>query len=241
MEIPEAEMMEEKNTGKICVSVAARSMDEALELARQNQENADVIEIRLDTIDSPAVAPFIQVLKKPLIFTNRPKWEGGFFEGDEEQRMELLLEAIASGAAYVDIEMKAIDDLRAKILQEAKKTKTKVIVSWHDFKTTASSNGLATIFQEQYRSGANIGKIVTMAREFKDVLRILRLQNLSEEMGFPLIAFAMGRKGLISRIATLEMNGFMTYAAPDNGQATAPGQFPVSSMRRIMKEFENAD
>ncbi|RRT45252.1 hypothetical protein B296_00055250 [Ensete ventricosum] len=36
----------------------------------------------------------------------RPKWEGGEYEGDDEQRLEALRLAMELGADYVDVELK---------------------------------------------------------------------------------------------------------------------------------------
>jgi 3-dehydroquinate dehydratase-1/3-dehydroquinate dehydratase/shikimate dehydrogenase len=94
--------------------------------------------------------------------------------------------------------------------------------------------------QEQYRSNASIGKIVTMAQTFQDVLRVLDLQAEAAEIGLPLIAFCMGPVGVISRVATLGLGGFMTYAAADGNLGTAPGQLTISSLRAIAKELADA-
>jgi 3-dehydroquinate dehydratase-1/3-dehydroquinate dehydratase/shikimate dehydrogenase len=224
--------------GKICVSIAESDSERALEVAAGAAEQAAVLEIRLDALARPAVAPFVEQLDVPLLFTCRPIWEGGGFTGTEEERFALLEEAVRLGATYVDVELRADEELRQPLLVLARKHQVKTIVSWHDFKTTASAQGLRSIFEAQYRSGADIGKIVTMARNFQDVLRVLALQEIAAEMGFPLCAFCMGRSGMISRIATLELGGFMTYAAPDHGPATAPGQLPVTALRKALECFD---
>ena len=127
------------------------------------------------------------------------------------------------------------------IITAAREKQVKSIVSWHDFKGTPSAQALESIFQEQYRSGADVGKIVTMARNFQDVLRVLNLQEIAAEMGFPLCAFCMGKPGMISRVATLELGGYMTYAAPDGAGATAPGQLPFSEVRKVREFFHGQD
>lgn len=223
---------------KICVSVAESAVDRALAVATAAAVPAAVVEIRLDALDQPVVAPFVDKINVPLLFACRPTWEGGNFSGSEEERFVLLEEAIKGGAAYVDIELRADEKLRRHLLTLASEHQVKVIISWHDFKTTASPQALQSILQEQYRSGADIGKIVTTARNFQDVLRVLTLQETASEMGFPLCAFCMGRVGMISRIATLELGGFMTYAAPDDGPATAPGQLPVAALLRAVECFD---
>jgi 3-dehydroquinate dehydratase len=44
----------------------------------------------------------------------------------------------------------------------------------------------------------------------------------------------MGEEGKLSRITTLLLGGFMTYAALDEQQATAPGQLPVLQLKEAM-------
>lgn len=201
---------------------------------------ADVLEIRLDSMSQPAVSPFIGTIATPLLFTNRAGWEGGNFSGSEESRLGLLHEAIDAGAAYVDIELKTDPSLRDPLISAARQRGVKSIVSWHNFTTTPSPQALRTILQEQYRSNGTIGKIVTMAQDFQDVLRVLDLQTEAAEMGLPLIAFCMGGAGVISRVATLGLGGYMTYASADGTSGTASGQLAISSLRIIAKELAHA-
>lgn len=223
--------------GKICVSIFENDPDKALEAATKAEQAADVVEIRLDAMENPTPSYFLSRLKGEVLVTCRPEWEGGAFKGSEEDRLAILLDGVNSGAAFVDIELKAEKTIRQGVISGAKDKGVRSIVSWHDFNTTASAGALATIFQEQSRTGADIGKIVTTARDFLDVLRVLGLQELARDTGFPLCAFCMGRAGMISRVATLEMGGYMSYAAADDGPAAAPGQLPISTMRMIMEAF----
>ncbi len=232
-------MGKEKSAG-ICVAVSGGTVDEALKRAQAAQAAADVIEIRLDGMEKAAVKPFIEALEVPLLFTNRAPWEGGKGPDDEETRLALLYDAVISGAAYIDLELKTGDEARQRLIKAAR-GKCETIISWHNFSTTPSAQGLRQILQEQYRTSAAIGKIVTMAHDFTDVLRVLDLQREARELGFPLIAFCMGRVGAVSRAATLKMGGFMTYAAVDGEAGTAPGQLAVSSLRHILRELDNVD
>ena len=68
-------------------------------------------------------------------------------------------------------------------------------------------------------------------------ISILNLQANAAENNFPLIAFCMGTIGRISRLATTKLGGYMTYAAPDGGDETAPGQIKVSVMRAMLKSL----
>lgn len=226
---------------RLCVAISGATSAEILAQARSAADLADVLEIRLDAMVEPTIDPFIGQLATPLLFTNRAVWEGGKFSGPEEARLKLLHEAVAAGAAFVDIELKTAPGLRDPLIHEAKARGTQTIVSWHNFTTTPSTPALRTILQEQYRTGATIGKIITMAHTIDDALRVLALQVEAAEIGLPLIAFCMGRAGVISRVATLGLGGFMTYAAADGSQGTAPGQLTISSLLAITRELAHAD
>ncbi len=76
------------NNGKICVSVCAANANEMLEQIRRAEKSADVIEVRLDCIESKQIFKAFAFLgsKKPLLLTYRPKEQGGKIEADLFQR-----------------------------------------------------------------------------------------------------------------------------------------------------------
>ena len=127
-----------------------------------------------------------------MLVTNRPTWEGGQFSGSEEERIDLLCRALQWGARYVDIELMAAPDSRARILQEAKMFRRPGDCFHHDFQGTPTAEQLRTTLQQMIDSGADIGKIVTTAASPADTLRILSLQEEAMAARFPLSAFAMG-------------------------------------------------
>ena len=75
--------------------------------ALQVGDLADLLEIRLDYMTVPEPEKCCSLLRRPLLFTNRPTWEGGNFAGTEEERIAPLLEAVRLRAAYVDLELRA--------------------------------------------------------------------------------------------------------------------------------------
>lgn len=235
-----------KTPGLLCVAIAADSsaadpQGEVAAAAIEAEAYADVIEIRLDSIINPVIDKLVRGIQTPLLFTNRPAWEGGSYRGNEETRISILLEALQLGAAYVDVEMKTSRNQRQRIIHAAKDIAAHTIVSWHNFEETPADDDLEKVFRMQYESGADIGKIVTMAHSSGDVLRVLDLFHLAAENSFPLIAFCMGKIGVISRVATLGLGGYMTYGAPDSGRLTAPGQIKASALRDILRLMRTAN
>lgn len=231
-----------RSPGGICVSIAGETVSQALEFARLSANLADVLEIRLDLLSNPEITPFMDNLAVPLLFTNRPEWEGGFFKGPETARVDLLIEAVRQGCSLIDLELRTAPALRGELLDVLlQHPQTGLILSWHDFTATPSADVLAEILRQQQESGAHIGKIVTTANSYVDVVRILDLQVIAAQNNFPLIAFCMGPVGKISRLATTKLGGYMTYAAPDNGRQTASGQIPVSVLRDLLARLDYAD
>jgi 3-dehydroquinate dehydratase I len=226
--------------GRICVAVAAPDTDSALATARPIRHEVDVAEIRIDAMREVNLARLNQQAGLPLLITNRPVWEGGACRTSEEERLHPLLEAVAQEAAYIDLELKTALPLRQRLLKKISGSPTKLIISSHDFEQTPDASRLAQTLLLQRQSGAHIGKIVTMAHDHLDVLRVLNLQCEAKELGFPLIAFCMGEQGKLSRIITLLLGGYMTYAAPDEQQATAPGQLSVRGLKAALEALAGA-
>src|SRR5205823_5735355 len=111
----------------LCVTVTA---DTTAELRRRRDAvaDADLIELRLDTVRDPCAAAALAERRRPVIVTCRPTWEGGCFEGSEEERKRILSSALSLGAEYIDVEWRAgFDDLIAQTGGR------RIVLSTHDF------------------------------------------------------------------------------------------------------------
>ncbi|WP_339136265.1 MAG: type I 3-dehydroquinate dehydratase [Candidatus Electrothrix sp. GW3-4] len=226
--------------GKICVSLAGVDVAALVEQAHQVAGRADVIEVRLDSMQHPDGAGCCAALDGPLLFTNRASWEGGAFAGSEEQRIEPLLEAVRQHVAYVDWELRADQTLRNRLLAAMADRPTRMVLSWHNFTDTPPQAELEAVLAQMMESGAHIGqagkivgKIVTTAHNPEDALRVLRLQGQAQAAGFPLSCFCMGAPGRITRLATLYLGGYMTYACLNEVQTTAPGQLSLDRLHKL--------
>jgi 3-dehydroquinate dehydratase I len=228
-------------SGLLCVSVTADDAAGVLSMVMPVAPLVDVVEIRLDGMRDPGLEACIAKLPCPVLVTNRPVWEGGQFDGSEQDRIEVLCTAIRSGARYVDIELRTGTDLLTQVRNEAKQHGARIILSSHDFTGTPPLAALRETLHLMIASGADIGKIVTTATNPEEALRILSLQQEALASAFPLSAFAMGAAGRISRFATLYLGGFMTYAALTSRQATAPGQLSLKELHALIALFESCE
>ena len=117
----------------VCAPVTETSIDAAVQVS--NSAETDLVELRLDFLGDCDGLAAIRRIKKPVIVTCMPKWEGGRFAGTEEERIAILKE-VCRYAEYVSVELKTNKILRESIIREARKNKVKVIVSHHDFDKT---------------------------------------------------------------------------------------------------------
>ncbi len=224
--------------GRICVSIGVDNEAVAREAITPVLPLVDVIELRLDCMRDPRVDRFIAGMEKPVLVTNRPDWEGGQWTASEQERADLLCRALDWGARYVDIELLAAPEIRAQVLDRAATAGAKVIISSHDFQSTPNQEVLEDRLAQMMTTGADIAKIVVTAHGPEESLRILALQEKAMAAHFPLCAFAMGSAGAISRLATLYLGGFMTYAALTPEGATAPGQLSVQELHAMLPILE---
>lgn len=220
----------------ICVSISAPTMSSMLAAIKKGQKVADVMELRLDGLKHPQMSRLLEAVRpKKIVVTNRSAREGGLFRGREEERIDSLAEALALGADYIDIEWQTAARAKKRLLSQ--KGKGKVIFSYHHFTRTPAKRSLLKVLRSMRAEGADIGKIVTMATSPDDNITLLSLLGWARREGFPLIAFCMGEIGKISRLATLALGGYMTYASLKPGQETAPGQISAAALRQITRQM----
>jgi len=220
----------------ICTSIVPETNEEALCLLARALPEADLVELRIDRIGEPDLPLLLRAGKERLLVTNRRRDEGGFFASCENRRMELLREAVDLGARYVDIEARtgeaAVSRLGKAI--RAKKGKTRLIVSHHDFKGTPSRQTLVKRLRACRSLGADVVKIVTLAQTAEDNLRVLEIIPQALAMGQDIIAFCMGERGHLSRVAAPLLGSCMSYASLEDGAESAPGQLTAGEMKTIL-------
>ncbi len=223
----------------ICVSVMARNRRDGLRKIARAFDVADWVELRMDRLKAPDLPSLIGAKKGKLIVTNRRKKEGGFFEGDERERVDLLIKAVALGADCVDIEVgtakRLIDGLFTAVA--AGGGITEVMVSHHDFRGTPAWNLLRGRLDACRALGADVVKIVTFANSIEDNLRLLQLIPEARRKGQKIIAFCMGPKGRVSRIMAPVFGSALSYASLRRGAETAPGQLTVFEMREALRSI----
>jgi 3-dehydroquinate dehydratase/shikimate dehydrogenase len=204
---------------KLCVTVTADTTAE-LRARRDLVLDADLVELRLDTVKDPSVAGALAGRRKPVIVTCRARSEGGHFTGSEEERCAILKDALAKGAEYVDVEW---NSTAASLLGET--GGRRLILSSHDFQ--GMPGDLRALSQAMLSSGAEVVKIAATAQRLSDCLT---LREIGRNTRVPVALIAMGDAGIPSRVLASWMGSCWTYA----GDGVAPGQL---SHHRMLDEF----
>ncbi|MDR0385782.1 MAG: type I 3-dehydroquinate dehydratase [Prevotellaceae bacterium] len=210
----------------ICVSIGEQVYSRILAAL----EKVNFAEIRLDV--SRITIPEIESVfssGKPLVATCRE----GFYSNSE--RMERLVAAMRAGAAFVDVETESDENFRKTIAHQARLNNCKLIVSYHNFYETPSLTEMRSTVDSCRKQGADIVKLVTTAKNNSDAARVLSLYDKCRNVD--LIAFAMGKAGLITRAACVFLGATWTYAAIADDKPLADGQISADKIRNVMNNL----
>src|SRR5581483_7384679 len=197
-------------------TVTGRTMAELI-AARDAATRADMVELRLDGVEDVNVRGALAGRRLPVIVTCRASWEGGHFDGSEECRKAILLEALEAGAEYVDVEW------RAGFRDVIARAPSRVVVSSHDFGGVPADLASRAVAMRQ--TGAAVVKVAVAAAKLSDGLVLRPIAAAGDA-----VVIAMGDAGFPSRLLAARFGSRWTYS----GAAVAPGQVPAA---RMLDEF----
>ncbi len=195
------------------------------EMRRANDAGSDTVECRLDFLrDLPSEKDLQTIFggsQGELIATLRPVRQGGRYDGDEGQRLDILRKCAQMGARYVDIEI----DVPRQDWPDAE-----IILSHHDFERCPVD--LDDILQRMEASDAAVNKVAFAANGPEDAFRALDFIRASQK---PAMAMAMGEAGVPSRILAGKFGAFGTFASLDEKSSSAPGQLTIDEMKNLYR------
>ena len=216
---------------KTCVSIAEKTPQKIKQTLKIALKKSDYVEVRFDFLKIEQIPEALEIIKNDLnkvVCTLRPKTEGGKFPGKENERIAIIKLIAEYSPFLLDIEFNTLNK-NQELRKYLKSTKTKLLVSWHDFKKTPTGAELKKKLNQMSKMSSNV-KIVSNAKSTEDSTRMLELYNKKGKIN--LISFAMGDFGRISRILCLYLGSPYTYVSL--GKAVAPGQFSVDEVNKII-------
>jgi 3-dehydroquinate dehydratase type I len=217
----------------ICIPIIAKNTDAAIEKIIAANKSADMLEIRLDLMDTFDLHKIFQTADKPVLVTYRSKKEGGMGSADPDTYSQYALAALGLGADLVDVELWLPDKWRQKIFDA--RGQSGVVISAHIQDSTPPKEKLEEILGDSIATGADVVKIVTRAEKWSDNLRLLDIIPQAHDRNIRIIAFCMGSLGRASRVLSHLMGGYVTFASLEAGEESADGQIPATEMKRILE------
>ncbi len=215
---------------KTCAVVATPSPTKVIKDLRVTLANSDYAELRLDFLKPSQIPYCLHKARRYLnrcICTLRPKSEGGKFSGTEKERISIL-KLISEYKPYLlDVEYNTLRKNNG-LNKYLKKTRTEILVSWHDFSKTPSDKVLRSTLKSMSKFSKNV-KLVTTSKTISDTIRVLGLYRAANKLN--LVCFAMGDYGRMSRVVCTKLGSPFTYVSL--GKPVAPGQFSLQEMKRI--------
>jgi len=204
------------------------------------REHADAVEFRMDLADAPLVQLDAYDGELPLLVTNRASWEGG--EAADVTRYDELSTALGHDAVdAVDVELAALrgnapegERSHATALRDtAREEGVRVVVSVHDFESTPEPAALVDLLADAASEG-DVGKLATTATAPGDALAMIEATHEATAAGHRVATMCMGEPGRHTRAVTPVYGSKIGYAPVDPANATAPGQYPLATLRELV-------
>ncbi|UTF53522.1 type I 3-dehydroquinate dehydratase [Natronosalvus rutilus] len=229
---------ENRNLSFETFTLAASTADLSEEPAARGR--ADCLEFRMDLADAPLAALESYGGELPILATNRAAWEGG--EADDEGRLEALAEATAVDAVgAVDVELESILAGDAEdVLEAARERGVAVVASAHDFEGTPPRSELVRTLTEAGKY-ADVAKLAVTAETNADALALLSATEQLTAHGDSVATMAMGEVGRHTRAVAPVYGSKIGYAPVDSERATAPGQYDLETLSRLVSALESLD
>ena len=204
------------------MSVAIEDDTEIDALMKQvTAKKPDLVEFRLEKLHERTQLEEIARKKSfPIIATDRS-------DRDQQKKREQLYYAAALGFDLIDLEVATADVATVKSM---KSEGAEIVLSFHDYSQTPSTDDLAKILKAEKKLGGDIYKLVTTAQLPHDNLTILRFVE-NEAAKARVVSFAMGSQGVPSRILSPLFGAEFTFASLEENLKTAEGQLSIDELR----------
>ncbi len=151
-------------------------------------------------------------------FTKTPDWKS------------IFKECLGLNPIYIDIDSELPQEIKFEVIKWVKSAKLDLILSYHDFDKTPNFETLNTKISELFIEGADVVKVACMALKEDDNLTMMDLYKEHKRV----IAFCMGELGKESRVTSLFFGEKLSYVAPSNNDAVAPGQFTYNELYELI-------
>ena len=171
----------------------------------------------LDSLDLQSVLISLrQGIVLPVILTCRPIREGGYYPGTEEQRLEVLRQAIESGVSWVDLELDIDEGKRDDLIKLAKKGGTHVIASFHCLDESPNRSKIIEEIKDN-KSAGDIMKICYASSGRNDGINLFEAAWDLKDSKIKTSIMGIGQGGDWNRIHSPILGQAIVYSTMETG------------------------
>ncbi len=223
----------EKKRPEICLSLNCSTMDEIREEIEEYKDFCQIVEWCVDKTEGSqnfTEEEFLLKLKEIKQLCHGKKFIVDY-RGD--QNVGNRIRKWAMGHADI-IDIDSDNQSLLRLVREAKRKKTKTLVSFHNYAGMMTRDEIAQTFIKMEKSGADILKVACFAKKESDNYSMLEGAAAYSQLRNhrPIVAIAMGEEGQTSRVCAGDFGSVISYACGKN--PTAPGQFNAKDLSKYL-------
>lgn len=198
----------------ICMSITPSSRTLAPADLLNASRRCDLIEICADNfIKEPDFQGLLSVTDKPILISCRRERDGGSWKGTEEQRMQLLRNAIIAGPAFVELDL----DIADKVPRFGN---TKRVISYTSLSSVPQN--MDEIFERCWKAKADIVKVTWPTDDLDAAWPLLAATTQKREL--PVVGQGVGKSGLTFSLLGRRYGSPWIYAALEKGMEAYESQ-----------------
>ncbi len=198
-------------------------------------KEADILEIRLDLLDScflrEELSLILNKLEKPILFTYRNPKDSSEASNTsiKFKDIEPVLNQFNKKENYLDIEL----DQESSIFDSIQDCRYTIIYSYHDFSKSISREEMLHWISKKKSKSCIYKFAVTPKNISEEKVFLNDLKMISND--FTIIGIAMGEIGVYSRLFGDRFGSMATYCCV--GKPRAPGQVNVNTLKKIRENY----
>ncbi|XP_015575689.2 bifunctional 3-dehydroquinate dehydratase/shikimate dehydrogenase, chloroplastic isoform X2 [Ricinus communis] len=245
-----------QNNLLVCTPLECETAGEMLScMEKARGEGADLVELRVDSMSFSHISQVEKLIKLrtlPAIVSFRSKTSKISSNGDSKKTcLQVLSLALDLDVEFVEMEYEVVTRSRIPCLPSFKivlsqsamaeyiynRSSGKLIVSSYVNGGKPSAEKLGNLIANLQSTGADVIKLVINVDYITDLAPVFKMLAHCQ---VPLIALAVGSRGLISQLLGPKFGGFLVYGSLRD--KAVPGMPTLFSLRHVYKlEYINSD
>lgn len=215
----------------VCAPISCGSVEETLaSMEKAKAEGADLVELRLDSMSFSHISQLHYLITQrslPTILSLRLNESLNGCKVDSRNiSLQVLSVALQLDVEFVEIDYEVASDIST--MEHNKPSKSQIIVSSYVNGGRPSRERLGNLVACMQSTGADVVKLIVEVNYITEVAPILQMLTHCQ---VPLIATAVGSRGLISQLLAPKFGGFLVYGCLKS--QNVPGLPSLVSLKQV--------